>query len=142
MKLETKAFFFARTLRMVHGILRHYLEQHSGSGKKSTAVSTIIVMGGVAFVGTVAALSAGAPDWMLKIFAAVIIFVSVLYPIAYIYFMLKNPDALRSESFELKKMAMERGFYGDSMQGVISEDSGPKPQPVPADPPTQIEGSK
>lgn len=32
--------------------------------------------------------------------------------------MFHNPDALRSESYSLSKMAIERGLVGDSISGV------------------------
>ena len=38
---------------------------------------------------------------------------------AYVYLLLNNPDALRSESFILKRTALEHRMIGDSIHGVI-----------------------
>jgi hypothetical protein len=36
---------------------------------------------------------------------------------AYWLFAFKNPEALRSEQFSLKRMAMEKGYFGDDISG-------------------------
>lgn len=41
---------------------------------------------------------------------------------AYIYFMFRNPDALRSEGFSLQKLALEKGLVGDSISGMKTID--------------------
>lgn len=38
--------------------------------------------------------------------------------IAYVYFMLNDPDALRSETYSLAKTAIEKNFLGDSLTGL------------------------
>jgi len=51
-------------------------------------------------------------DWILIIlfsFAGLLIIVGIIF---YIYFALKNPDYLRSETFQLRKQAVE--FLGDN----------------------------
>ena len=117
---------------------RQYLEHASGSGRRSTVISTLIVMGGVLLGGLIGSLWAGAPDWLLRWLMGLIVGDAGLFGIAFVYFMFKNPDALRSESFELEKMAMER-FLGDSLQGVLVQGGGPQPPAVSSDPPKQIE---
>lgn len=62
-------------------------------------------------------------------FAVALIGVGVLtYVGGFAFFMVKDPDALRSESYKLKKMQIERGLIGDSTQGlhqVSTDDSAP-----------------
>jgi len=58
----------------------------------------------------------------LGVTLAIFSFLSVLlYFFTYIYFMFKDPDALRSEKFTLQKLFIER-FYGDDIHGRIKED--------------------
>ena len=64
-------------------------------------------------------LSGKAPSWLLVIMVILIILVVVLYIGAYVFFALKNPDALRSEKYSLSKMAIEHGVYGDSASEII-----------------------
>ena len=123
---------------MTLSAIREYLEHASGSGRRSTVLSTLIVMGGVLLVGLVGSLWASAPEWLLKWLVALIVGDAVLFGVAFIYFMFKSPDALRSESFELEKMAMERGLFGDSLHGAFVQGDGPQPPAVSSDPPKQI----
>ena len=39
--------------------------------------------------------------------------------LAYGYFAVKNPDALRSESYSMGKMVIEKGVIGDSTTGPV-----------------------
>lgn len=44
-----------------------------------------------------------------------------LYGFAYVYCLLYDRDALRSERYSLQKMAIEHGMIGDSKTGPFSE---------------------
>lgn len=44
--------------------------------------------------------------------------VLLLIVAAYVFFMLKNPDALRSETYSLAKTAIDRKLLGDSLTGL------------------------
>lgn len=71
------------------------------------------------FVGGVVGLAtAKAPEWAIigTGTCAMVDFVALLC--AYFYFMWKDRDALRSESFSLQKLAMEKGLLGDNLQGM------------------------
>ncbi len=41
---------------------------------------------------------------------------------AYAYFAHKDPDALRSERFSIQKLAIEKGYYGDTLTGPIEKE--------------------
>jgi hypothetical protein len=58
------------------------------------------------------------PSWLVTLFAVMVVLVLLLFLGSYIYFMRKNPDALRSEQFSLSKLAIERGLVGDSLSGL------------------------
>jgi hypothetical protein len=52
--------------------------------------------------------------------------ISVLaYLGAYVYFLKVDPDALRSETYSLKKLAIQRGIFGDSTHGTVDIDPDP-----------------
>ena len=42
-----------------------------------------------------------------------------VYVFSYVYLLFKDRDALRSERFTLSKIAMEKGYYGDSLTGTL-----------------------
>lgn len=50
--------------------------------------------------------------------------------LAYAFFAFKDPDCLRSETFTLNKIAMEKGQIGDNSQGLIENRPKDKEQPV------------
>jgi hypothetical protein len=47
------------------------------------------------------------------------------YLFAYFFLLVKDRDALRSERFQLSKMAIERSIVGDSIEGFIDPDKLP-----------------
>jgi hypothetical protein len=65
-----------------------------------------------------AVLLAHGPTWLLLFFAGLICLVVLLLLGAYIYFMIKNPDALRSETYSLARTAIEKPLLGDSLSGL------------------------
>jgi hypothetical protein len=65
----------------------------------------------------------GAPDWLVAGLGVAALLVVVLFGIAYLYFMLNNVDALRSEAYSLHKIALEKGLVGDSLHGTKTIDS-------------------
>lgn len=127
--------------RMIMDLIRQHLERASGSGRRSTAVSTVIVMGGVLLAGIVGSLWAGAHGWLLKCLVGLLVGDVSLFVFAYVIFIWKNPDALRSEHFELEKMVIAHSLLGDSLQGSFDPKAEPKMRQFPADPPKKIEGS-
>lgn len=68
--------------------------------------------------GLLAVLVVRGPAWLLVFFVVLICLIILLLSIAYVYFMIKNPDALRSETFSLAKTALEKQTVGDSLSGL------------------------
>jgi predicted anti-sigma-YlaC factor YlaD len=64
------------------------------------------------------AASLGAPHWIPYIPAGLSVVFGSLYAVAFGYFAVCRPDDLRSESYTLKKMAIEKGLLGDSSIGL------------------------
>ena len=69
---------------------------------------------------------ADSPNWVLICWAIALGFLLLIGGIGFIFFMLKHPDMLRSERFNIQKMALERGLFGDNIQGAIEDLSGLK----------------
>jgi phosphoglycerol transferase MdoB-like AlkP superfamily enzyme len=59
-----------------------------------------------------------AENWLLVFFASVTAAVFLLLLGAYIYFMIRDPAALRSERYSLAKTAIEKQRLGDSLSGL------------------------
>jgi len=69
--------------------------------------------------GTALMWMAHVPMWVICLPAIGFALVLLLFLGAYIFFMTTNSDALRSESYSLSKMAIERGMVGDSLHGLF-----------------------
>jgi hypothetical protein len=68
--------------------------------------------------GLFLSLAAHGPSWLLIFFAVSLAVVILLLLCAYIYFMRKNPDLLRSETYSLAKTAIEKQVLGDNLSGL------------------------
>jgi hypothetical protein len=63
-----------------------------------------------------------APMWIISIPIACFVVVFGVFIYAYLFFMHKQPDVLRSEHYHLSKMAIEHGMVGDSIHGLIEQE--------------------
>jgi hypothetical protein len=97
-----------------------YLFQHATDIGQSRSSVVNPLQWACAIVGSVLllAVASHAPTWLVIMLAAIFCATFVLFTSVYVFFMLKNPDALRSEHYSLSKMAMEKGLVGDSISGL------------------------
>lgn len=58
-----------------------------------------------------------APQWSVIVTVILLVLMSISFLIAYFYFMIKNPECLRTEKYSLQRLAIERGL-GDNISGV------------------------
>ena len=104
-------------------IIRNIIEHQSGSGKKSTALQPLNFLILIVGLLLILCIRIGASVYIQVIVLIALISFLFLFMTAYIYFMLTNPDALRSESFKLTKLAIERGLIGDkNLANLIAAD--------------------
>jgi hypothetical protein len=59
------------------------------------------------------------PPWVGIVFVTITIMASILYLVAYVYFMFKDREALRSEKYSIQRLAIEKGLIGDSLYGLF-----------------------
>ena len=98
-------------------LIRSLFQQASAQGSRSTVLNPIAWAFATVLSAMIGTSIVHAPPWTtvtLAIFAGVIL---IVFIVAYLYFMVKDPDALRSEKFTLSKMAIERSVIGDSLIG-------------------------
>jgi hypothetical protein len=84
---------------------------------------------GLVLAAFIASLTFNAPTWARVLFATLSTAIVVLDAAAYVYLLLNDRDALRSERFTIEKMRIEHGLIGDSLIGVANVSQG---QPNPA----------
>src|SRR5689334_23138056 len=66
-------------------------------------------------------ISVGAPTWLLIVTSGLFGLSTATYIAAYVFCLLKDRDALRSERFAINKMATEHGVFGDNVVGIVEE---------------------
>lgn len=75
----------------------------------------------VIFIAGEGALSfAHAERWLIVTIGCLIVADFLLFAGAFIYFMLRDPAALRSEPYALSWHAMQKGFFSDRMFATVS----------------------
>ena len=107
-------------------ILESLLRQARIGQSRSSVVNPLQWTLVILISGLLALVFAHAPEWLIRLFAYAIGLVVVLLVAAYLFFMIKNPDALRSEKFSLMKTAMEKKVLGDSLTGLMEAFEGPE----------------
>jgi hypothetical protein len=73
-----------------------------------------------------------APTWLSIVFATFTGLPILLFLAAYIFFMIRDPEALRSERYSIQKMAIEKGLIGDDLHGLIEPSEGTTQPSLPA----------
>lgn len=93
-----------------------------GMNAKSNALSPLLWLIGLTLIANLAsALIISAPKLLSYVLVAGLIIELIAVFVAYFYFMQKNPDCLRSETYALSKIAIEQGRIGDNNSGLITD---------------------
>jgi len=94
-------------------------EQMNATLSRSDVLKPIAWLIGILATATLALTFSKAPEWLLICVAICMLFAVALYVGAYVFCLIKDRDALRSEKYSLQKMAIEHGILGDNMTGII-----------------------
>jgi hypothetical protein len=94
----------------------------SASGKRSSVLSPVIWFIGLFMTSILTGFKLGIPEYVLIIFITIFIIGCILFIGAYIYSFFKSPDHLRSESFIISKMKIEKGITGDQLTGQFNDE--------------------
>lgn len=96
-----------------------FVQQAMMNGGRSTVLKPLGVALGLLLGGLAAASYSKLDPWIINALAILTLATGVLYLAAYVYFAFKNPDALRSETFAIQKLAIEKRLVGDSVTGIM-----------------------
>ena len=90
-------------------------------GSRSTALKPLISLIGGVLGALLLAVAPWfkAPAWVVAILLALLVVLIGAFVWAFFWLARKNPDALRTESFILRRTAIEHRNFGDSIYGVI-----------------------
>jgi hypothetical protein len=113
-------------LRLV-SVLR---EQMHATLSRSDALKPLSWLIVIIMTTAVLLVNATAPEWLLIVAACLLSAAITLYFVAFGYCLVKDRDALRSETYSLHKIAIEHGLVGDSITGVIAPETEDHRLPV------------
>jgi len=104
--------------------IAHLLEGSSTEGTRSSALQPLLWVILLCLIGISSTVPFGGPGWLIKVIAGLLVAAVLVSIGSFIFLLIKDRDALRSEKFVLSKMAIEQGLVGDSESGLI--DIGPE----------------
>ena len=104
-------------------LIRELFSHSDASGSRSTILKPLTWLLGILFAVMVVSFQTGAPAWFCLMVAVMVGLTFLLTVFSYVFCLFKDRDALRSESFSLRKMQIEKGLYGDSDLGLIQRSS-------------------
>jgi hypothetical protein len=107
------------TNKLIAAILR----QATARGSRSTVLKPLGWLAGICATALLGALRYNAtPEvihWILIFLGATIL----LYLAAYVYCLLTDKEALRTETYLIQKTAIEKGYVGDTLAGIFQIES-------------------
>lgn len=104
------------------GIINHLFQRSDASGSKSTILKPLTWFISLLIGGLLATLYLKAQNAIIIFFIVLISLACLAFFFAYIYCLFTIPDALRSETYSIQKMAIEKGIYGDNSSGTFIAD--------------------
>ena len=100
-------------------LFQSFIEKGTLSGSRSTVLQPFYWIIAILTSGVFACLQAKAPEWVLILVVSGMSLSILGFLFAYFYCLVKDKDALRSEKYNVTKMAIEQGFKGDSLRGLV-----------------------
>jgi hypothetical protein len=96
------------------------LQHAAAQGSRSTVLRPLGWLLGICVTAAVACVEVKAPSWLITLFGVSSAVTVLLYLVAYIFCLIKDRDALRTERYSIQKLAMEKGYAtGDSITGLL-----------------------
>ena len=102
-----------------HQLFSSLREQASASLHRSDVLKPLAWLIGMLVLGSLASAYHGPPEWLTVLFAVSAGLAIFLYVGAYLFCLLTDKDALRSERHSIQKFAIQNGLFGDSTLGII-----------------------
>ena len=103
-------------------IIKALLSRSDASGSKSTILQPLTWFIAILLATLAILFKIQAPIWICSILTGIILLIVVLFVFAYVYCLFVDRDALRSESFSIRKMEIEKGILmGDNSTGLLGK---------------------
>jgi hypothetical protein len=99
-------------------LIKELLSKSTANGSRTNALNHLQWMIAAFLAALLMASKYALAQSIIWLIAIVLCILILCYLGTHFYFMVKDPDALRSEKFTIQKMAIERGLVGDSIMGM------------------------
>lgn len=109
-------------------------EQMQANLTRSDILRALIFPTSIFMTGLIANIYVKGPREVTILLCTLLTLCFLVYMLAFVYCLFNDRDALRSEKYNVSKMAIEHGVYGDSSSGLLEP---PKPEAS-----TNIQSSK
>jgi len=106
-------------------LIAAFLEQATAQGSRSTVLRPLGWFLSIFAAATLSALWLKAPVWLLVFFTSTMGIGALIYLAGFAYCLVHDREALRSETYSIQKLAIEKGFVGDTLTGVFSREDQP-----------------
>jgi membrane protein YdbS with pleckstrin-like domain len=98
--------------------IQSFLSQDGARGARSTALHALQWMMGILLAALAPMAFSKVPTWIMALDAVCAVSVLAVFLVSYVYLLIHDPDALRSETYSLYKIAIQKGIFGDSLTGI------------------------
>jgi hypothetical protein len=95
------------------------LQQATEQGSRSTVLRPLGWLLAISGAIALGALEFKADIWVSVVFVTICALAAALYLGAYIFCLIYDRDALRSETYSIQKLAIQKGSIGDSATGLL-----------------------
>lgn len=113
--------------------------QVNATGSRSDVLRSLVWPVGILATTLIGLVWVSAPSALLIACSVLFIVSLAIYLGAFIFCLIWDRDALRSEKYSIDKMAIERGVYGDSRTGLLTDEARSGPRVVNALPQNENE---
>lgn len=94
------------------------------SESRSSALAPLNPLSSVLVGALLVLVLVKAPTWLLGVVAGFLLVIVVTFVSSYLFLLRHNVEALRSESFTLEKLRIDRGLLGDTSTGFNDPAAG------------------
>lgn len=103
--------------------IKSLLSHSDASGSRSTILKPLNWLLTILLGFAITSYHLRLPKCFTYILVGIFILTILIFFFTYLYCLFNDRDALRSETFSLRKMEIEKGFFGDSDSGIIERNS-------------------
>lgn len=90
----------------------------AADGRKSTVLRPIQQTLAIVLLSLVGTLWQKGEVWIATTLVVLLCVLGALFVCAYVYFAIRNPEQLRSESYRIRMKEIETGYVGDNLRGI------------------------